>query len=63
MPFSELPEFMQIEVADIGIDAGATPSYADVLTLRADRVARISEHHRFARRDLDLIEGTAAGRL
>lgn len=103
MPFSELPEFMDGELADIGVDTDATPSYADVLTLRADRVARISdflaevgperlaeevegplweggnrlsvfrclrvvlneecEHHRFARRDLDLIEGSAAGRL
>jgi len=95
MPFSDLPEFVE-RPADIGVDMDAAPSYADVLNLRADRVARVGEflsevtperlseecvgpiweggrrlsvlrclwvilneeceHHRFAERDLDLIE-------
>lgn len=95
VPFTDLPEFLD-ETVDIGIDTEATPSYAEVLDLRADRVARVRqllsdvspeglaeecvgpvwergerlsvrrclwvvlaeecEHHRFAERDLDLIE-------
>jgi len=95
MPFTDLPEFVD-RPAGIGIDMDATPSYAQVLDLRADRVARVREfltevspqrlseecegpiwmggqrlsvlrclrvilneeceHHRFAERDLDLIE-------
>jgi hypothetical protein len=95
VPFTDLPEFVD-RPADLGIDLDATPSYADVLDLRADRVARVREflaevgpqrlsedcagpaweggrrlsvlrclrvilneeceHHRFAERDLDLIE-------
>lgn len=96
LPFTELPEFIDRPVADIGIDADAAPSYTEVLDLRADRVAKVRdflaevsperlsdevegplweggrrlsvlrclrvilneecEHHRFAERDLDLIE-------
>lgn len=96
MPFTGLPEFVDGGAAVIGIDMDATPSYAEVLDLRADRVARVREfltevsperlseecegpiweggrrlsvlrclrvilneeceHHRFAERDLDLIE-------
>ena len=84
---------------DLGIDPAATPSYAEVLDVRADRVGRVTEflagvspqrlaeacagpvwgggegmtvlrclrvifneeceHHRFARRDLDVIEAAA----
>jgi DinB superfamily/Pentapeptide repeats (8 copies) len=95
LPFTDLPEFVD-RPADIGVDLNATPSYAEVLDLRADRVARVREfladvspqrlteecegpiwqggrglsvlrclrvilneeceHHRFAERDLDLIE-------
>jgi hypothetical protein len=42
MPFTDLPEFVD-RPADIGIDADATPSYAEVLNLRADRVAKVRE--------------------
>jgi hypothetical protein len=95
MPFTDLPEFVD-RPADLGFDMDATPSYAEVLNLRADRVARVREfltgvsperlseectgpvweggrrlsvlrclrvilneeceHHRFAERDLDLID-------
>jgi hypothetical protein len=41
MPFSELEEFAGPS-ADLGIDPAATPSYEEVLALRADRVARVS---------------------
>ncbi len=97
IPFTDLPEFIDRSPADLGIDLDARPSYAEVLDLRADRVARVRqflaevsperltqdvegpiweggeslsvlrcvwvilneecEHLRFARRDLDLIEG------
>jgi DinB superfamily/Pentapeptide repeats (8 copies) len=96
LPFSDLPEFLDGPVTDLGIDPAATPSYAEVLEVRAGRVARVTdflagvsperlaeecvgpvweggerltvqrclrvifneecEHHRFARRDLDVIE-------
>ncbi len=42
MPFSDLPEFVD-RPADLGIDADAAPSYAEILDLRADRVARLRE--------------------
>lgn len=42
MPFSGLVEFVD-KPADIGIDVDATPSYAETLALRADRVARVSK--------------------
>jgi uncharacterized protein YjbI with pentapeptide repeats len=101
MPFTDLSEFIDRPAADIGIDLDATPSFADVLDLRADRVARVREfltevspqrlaeevdgpfweggerlsvfrclrvifneeceHHRFAERDLDLIEAGSGG--
>jgi DinB superfamily len=100
MPFTDLPEFIDRPAADIGIDLDATPAHADVLDLRADRVAKVGEfltevgperlseevaghvweggerlslfrclrvifneeceHHRFAERDLDLIETRSA---
>jgi len=41
MPFSELEEFAGPSTA-LGIDPAATPSYEEVLALRADRVARVS---------------------
>ena len=41
VPFSELGEFAGPET-DLGIDPEATPSYDEVLALRADRVARVS---------------------
>ena len=41
VPFTELPEFIDRSAADIGIDMDATPSYAEVLDLRADRVAKV----------------------
>jgi len=95
LPFTEIAEFMDRSV-DLGIDPDASPGYAEVLELRADRAARVRafladvsaeqlarevngppwdageqltvlrclrvllneeyEHHRFAERDLDLIE-------
>jgi hypothetical protein len=95
VPFTDLAEFVE-RPDDIGVDKDAAPSYAEVLDLRADRVARVRdflagvsperlaeecegpiweggerlsvlrclrvilneecEHHRFAERDLDLIE-------
>jgi hypothetical protein len=39
--FSELVEFVGPET-DLGVDPTATPSYDEVLALRADRVARVS---------------------
>lgn len=99
LPFSELDEFVDAS-ADLGLDVAATPSYAEVLAVRLDRVAQVRdfvaavtpeqlaeecqgpvwaqgerstvlrclrvilneecEHHRFARRDLDVIEAGAA---
>lgn len=99
MPFTDLPEFVD-RPDDIGVDLNATPSYAEVLDLRTDRVARVREfltdlgpehlseecagpiweggerlsvlrclrvilneeceHHRFAERDLDLMEAGSA---
>jgi uncharacterized protein YjbI with pentapeptide repeats len=96
VPFTELPDFIDRSVADIGIDPDATPPYAAVLALRAERMAQVTEfltsvslqrlseevegpiwergrrlsvlrclrvifneeceHHRFAERDLDVIE-------
>ena len=43
MPFSEVAEFAGPPAA-FGIDEAATPSYAEVLDLRADRVARVTEY-------------------
>jgi hypothetical protein len=40
LPFSDLPEFA--DPADLGVDADASPSYAQVLELRTDRVARVT---------------------
>ena len=40
VPFTELEEFAG-PPADLGVDVDATPSYAEVLELRADRVARV----------------------
>jgi hypothetical protein len=42
MPFTDLAEFVG-RPADIGIDMDATPSYAEVVSLRADRVAKVRE--------------------
>jgi uncharacterized protein YjbI with pentapeptide repeats len=43
LPFSDLPEFIDRPVSDLGVDPDATPSYAEVLDVRADRVAKVSE--------------------
>jgi hypothetical protein len=43
LPFSDLPEFVDVPVTELGIDPDATPSYAEVLELRADRVARVGD--------------------
>jgi hypothetical protein len=43
VPFTDLPEFVDGGAVALGIDLDATPSYTDVLTLRADRVARVRE--------------------
>ncbi len=40
LPFTEIAEFMDQGV-DLGLDANASPSYAEVLELRADRAARV----------------------
>ncbi len=40
-PFSDLPEFIAQPVTDLGVDPDATPSYDEVLTVRAERVARV----------------------
>ena len=40
LPFTDLEEFIGPDV-DLGIDPAATPSYAEVLELRADRTARV----------------------
>lgn len=95
LPFTDLAEFIGRPASDLGVDVDAAPTYAEVLDLRADRVARVREflsevsadrlaeecdgplwagerltvlrclrvilneeceHHRFAERDLDLIE-------
>lgn len=95
LPFSDINEFID-DPADLGVDTDATPSYAEILDLRTDRVGKVRdfladvtparladesagpiweageqlsaltclwvilteecEHHRFAERDLDLIE-------
>jgi hypothetical protein len=44
VPFSELAEFLDGPVTDLGIDPDATPSYPEVLELRADRVARVRDY-------------------
>ncbi len=94
-PFTEVAEFVE-RPEELGVDPAARPSYAQVLALRADRVAKVREflvgvspqrlaeeveepvwgdgnrqsvlrclwvilneeceHHRFAIRDLDVIE-------
>jgi DinB superfamily/Pentapeptide repeats (8 copies) len=41
LPFTDLPEFVDRPPTDLGIDPDASPSYAEVLELRADRVARV----------------------
>lgn len=43
VPFSEVAEFLDGPVTDLGIDPDATPSYPEVLELRADRVARVRD--------------------
>ena len=43
VPFTDLPEFIDGPVADLGIDLAATPSYAEVLEVRAGRVAEVGE--------------------
>ncbi|HEY6744302.1 MAG TPA: DinB family protein [Mycobacteriales bacterium] len=43
LPFSELPEFVDVPVTELGIDPDATPSYPEVLEVRADRVARVRD--------------------
>ena len=40
LPFTELAEFVE-HPDDLGIDNNATPSYAELLELRADRVAKV----------------------
>ena len=42
VPFSQLAEFVE-RPADLGVDLAATPSYAEVLAMRADRVGRVRE--------------------
>lgn len=42
-PFSELPEFVERPVTELGIDPDATPSYDEVLAVRAERVARVRD--------------------
>lgn len=42
-PFSGLPEFIDVPVTELGVDPDATPSYAEVLELRAERVARVGD--------------------
>jgi DinB superfamily/Pentapeptide repeats (8 copies) len=42
MPFSELTEFVG-PAAELGVDPAATPSYPQVLEVRADRVARVRD--------------------
>ncbi|MGI8666147.1 MAG: DinB family protein [Jatrophihabitans sp.] len=42
MPFTDLPEFVE-RPDELGLDPDATPSYADLLALRADRVARVTD--------------------
>jgi hypothetical protein len=44
--------------AALGIDHDARPSFADVMDVRADRMAlEECEHHRYAVRDLAVLEG------
>jgi DinB superfamily/Pentapeptide repeats (8 copies) len=40
VPFTDLTDFVD-KAADIGVDAAATPTYPEVLNVRADRVARV----------------------
>jgi DinB superfamily/Pentapeptide repeats (8 copies) len=42
-PFTQLTEFVDEPVTALGIDAAATPSYAEVLELRADRVGQMRD--------------------
>jgi hypothetical protein len=42
IPFADLAEFVE-RPEDLGLDPDATPSYAQVLALRADRVAKVRE--------------------
>jgi hypothetical protein len=42
-PFTDLPEFIEQPVTELGIDPDATPSYAEVLAVRAERVARVRD--------------------
>lgn len=41
LPFTEYAEF--VDPAALGVDTAATPSYAEVLALRADRVASVRD--------------------
>lgn len=42
MPFTDVTEFVD-RPGDLGIDADAAPSYAEVLDVRAERVARVRD--------------------
>ncbi len=44
VPFTGLPEFIDQPVAGLGIDLDASPSYPEVLDLRADRMTRVREY-------------------
>lgn len=41
LPFTEITDF--VDPAELGLDLDATPSYAEVLEMRADRVARVRD--------------------
>ena len=41
LPFSELPEFIDQPLADLGLDIDAKPTYGELLALRADRVDQL----------------------
>lgn len=43
MPFSDAAEFLDGSVADLGIEVTATPSYREVLEVRADRVQTVRQ--------------------
>lgn len=103
LPFTEFTEFVGGGAEALGLEHTACPSYADVLDVREERVARVRaflsdatpeqlaeqvkgppwmeadhvsvlrclwvvlneeiEHHRFAERDLDLLEAEGAARF
>ncbi len=43
VPFTDLPQFIDQPLDTLGIDLNATPSYPEVLDLRADRMTRVRE--------------------